>query len=196
MRHWSRHSTKVAGLVLAMALLGGCLFQPRDSKRGEDTPQIAWVPPVALGNALGNMERALESKRLDNYERSFSEAHFSMELDPADEAELGQNEFESWSASLEGQRMAGILGSTAGTVAVHWVLGDSLDLQPLRYYEDLGYRLVFTGTSGSAEYSGRVDLYFEDDGSGQWYITRWVDKRDGSTNRTWGWLRAQNVVEF
>jgi hypothetical protein len=192
-----RHSIRAAALTLAVLLLGaGCLFQPRVPEDPRQTPEVTWVPPAALGNALGNMQRALDNKQLINYGKSFSPVSFELILDPADEAELGQNEFATWSASQEEQRMSGILSSTTATLAVYWVPRDSLDLQETRYYEDLNYRLEFRGASGTVEYSGRVDLYFQDDGTGQWYITRWVDKRDGSNNRTWGWLRARNRVEF
>jgi hypothetical protein len=192
-----RHSIRVAVIALAVALLGaGCLFQPREPVPPGQGGEVVWVPPAALGNALGNMKRALDNKQLINYGKSFSPQSFEMVLDPADEAELGQNEFTTWSASLEEQRMSGILSSTPGTLTVYWVPRDSLDLQQTRYYEDLNYRLEFRGSGGTVEYSGRVDLYFQDDGTGLWFISRWVDKRDGSNNRTWGWLRARNRVEF
>jgi hypothetical protein len=192
-----RHSIRAAALTLAVLLLGaGCLFQPRTPENPKPGHEVTWVQPAMLGNALGNMKRALDNKQLTNYGKSFSPVSFEMVLDPADEAELGQNEFATWSASQEEQRMSGILSSTTATLTVYWVPRDSLDLQETRYYEDLNYRLEFRGVSGTVEYSGRVDLYFQDDGTGQWYITRWVDKRDGSNNRTWGWLRARNRVEF
>jgi hypothetical protein len=192
-----RHSTRIAALALVVGLCGaGCLFQPRESQAPKPGGEVTWVPPATLGNALGNMKRALDNKQLINYGKSFSPQTFEMVLDPADEAELGQNEFATWSASQEEQRMSGILSSAAATLTVHWVPRDSLDLQQTRYYEDLNYRLEFRSPGGTVEYSGRVDLYFQDDGTGQWFITRWVDKRDGSSNRTWGWLRARNRVEF
>ncbi|MBM3316310.1 MAG: hypothetical protein FJY75_00515 [Candidatus Eisenbacteria bacterium] len=198
-RLWSRRSARgaaAAGLVLLLAA-AGCLFQPRTPEKPGDGPQIVWVPPVTLGNALGNMKRALESKQFFNYGRSFDAGGFEMVLDQGDEAELGQNEFEEWSASAEEQRMAGILASTAATVTVHWAPRDSIqESADVRWYDDLSYRLSFRGPLGAVEYSGLVDLYFRDDGTGQWYIIRWEDRRDGSSNRTWGWLRARNAVEF
>jgi hypothetical protein len=178
-------------------LVAGCLFQPRDNEDPIPDTEITWVTPNALGSALGNMERALEGKSLGNYGRSFSAEEFAMVLDPADEAELGQNEFETWSATLEEQRMAGILAATTATLTVFWVPQDSLqESADVRWYDDLNYRLSFSGPQGTVDYSGIVDLYFRDDGTGQWYIIRWEDRRDGSTNRTWGWLRARNQVEF
>jgi len=193
----------VSRALLAAALLGvasGCLFQPRESEGQPDpSDQVQWIPPGTLGNALGNMERALESEAQDltNYGRSFDDEQFELILDPADEAELGLNEFEDWSAQQEESRMSGILNSTEAELDVQWTPDDSLSQgADVRYYEDLSYRLVFEKDSEMAEYSGRCDLYFRDDGQGNWYVFRWVDKRDGSANRTWGWLRGRNMVEF
>jgi len=184
------------GLIL-VALAGGCLFQPREA---EDPTQVTgpiWVPPQYLGNALGNMKRSLESKVLTNYERSFSETGLLMELDPSDLSDLGENPFDPWSKTQEGARMTGILNGTTATLGVTWTVGDSLDeSSSVRYYRDLRYRLTFTKGGISVVYSGLADLYFTDDGTGSWYITRWVDKRDGTANRTWGWLRGRNQVEF
>jgi hypothetical protein len=183
---------------LLVLLLAGCLLSTRDGEEpGENGDVYVWVPPVTLGNALGNMARSLEAGVLTNYGNSFSDDGLEMELDPADLAELGQNEFDEWSAAQEEERMAGILNSTEATLEVFWVPEDSIDQSAsVRYYEDLAYRLEFSEPTRAVTYSGKVDLWFEDDGTGEWYITKWIDKRDGSPNRTWGWLRARNQVEF
>ncbi|MCK4413625.1 MAG: hypothetical protein KAY32_08780 [Candidatus Eisenbacteria sp.] len=189
---------RLALLLCAALLLGGCLFSTRKDE-GDVDPNggAVWLPPVTLGNALGNMQRALEKGVLTNYGNSFNDSYFEMVLDPADLSELGQNEFDTWNASLEEQRMSGILISTEATLEVFWVPRDSVDQSSsVRYYEDLAYRLEFAEPTRSVTYSGKVDLWFEDDGAGEWYITKWIDKRDGSPNRTWSWLRARNQVEF
>jgi hypothetical protein len=93
--------------------------------------------------------------------------------------------------------MLGILNQAAATLSVTWTVRDSLEeSSSVRYYRDLGYRLTFTLGGKSVTYSGLVDLYFEDDGGGLWFFTMWTDKRDGSSNRTWGWLRGRRRVEF
>ena len=196
-----RHSARILflGLILLALPASGCFLQPREHEPPEDKDLVVWVDPVMLGNALGNMKRSLESesKDLTNYGRSLSEEVFELILDPGDEAELGGSEFEEWDSIQEGQRMEGILTSTPASLSVFWVPADSLDQgEDVRYYEDLHYRLAFVDGTSSVEYSGRADIYFQDDGTGLWYITKWVDKRDGSSNRTWGWLHARNMVEF
>jgi len=188
----------VAGLAL-LVLPWGCLLSTREDEGAGGTEGAVWRDPSSLGIALGNMKRALEAtpKNMTNYGRSFSGAHFEMVLDEADRSELGHDDFETWDASLEEQRMNGILNATEATLKVYWTARDSVDISPtVQYYKDLSYRLEFREASRSVNYSGKVDLYFEDNGAGLWYITRWVDKRDGSPNRTWGWLRARNQVEF
>ncbi len=186
-------------LALLVGSLAGCIFSTREPESSGGGSGVEWVSPQTLGSALGNMKRALDAKEVINYGRSFSGAHLEMVLDPADLGELGDaaSEFESWSAQLEEQRMLGILNATLATLTVAWTVQDSLDESAsIRYYKDLGYRLTFVQTPRTVVYSGKADVYFEDDGTGQWFIIKWVDKRDGSSNRTWGWLRARNAVEF
>lgn len=187
----------VLGGGVLLLLLGGCIFDTREPKGGGNGEGVEWVSPETMGNALGNMQRALEVKILTNYGRSFSEEELVMDLAEGDKQELGDNPFESWSAAQEEQRMSGILNSTEAELAITWTVTDSLDEgESTRYYRDLQYLLTFEKPDSVAEYSGEVDLWFEDDGAGLWYITQWIDKRDGSGLRTWGWLRASNKVEF
>jgi hypothetical protein len=194
----ARRAGAALALVLALAA-AGCIFTTREPEGGIGPSGPAWVSPHFLGNQLGNMKRALESnpKVLTNYGRAFRSGPITMELDPSDLADTGDTEFQDWTASKEEQRMSGILNQAAATLAVAWTVGDSLDEgSSVQYYRDLTYRLTFSKSCRSVVYSGKVDLYYEDDGTGSWYITRWVDKRDGSANHTWGWLRARNRVEF
>jgi hypothetical protein len=190
-----------AALALAVVLAAaGCIFQPRTAEDPTGTQQVVWVVPHFLGNQLGNMKRALQSKPavLTNYERAFRTGPLVMELDPFDQADLGDTEFQDWTAAKEGQRMSGILNQAGATLTVSWTVGDSLqgDGPSILYYKDLAYRLTFTKAGLPVVYSGKVNLYFEDNGTGSWFITRWQDQRDGSANHTWGWLRARNRVEF
>lgn len=207
---WRRASRPLAllalcGLTLAATFQTGCLFDPREAgDPGTGGEGVRWVDPTTLGDALGNMERALEAKQLSNYGRSFNEGGpFELVFDVTDEAELGDlSLFENWTGEKEEQRMDGIIDAAgeATEVDVEWLFTaetDSIDESvSQRYYKDLGYSLTFTRSGAEATYSGSVDLWFEDNGSGLWYISRWVDKRTHPTNNTWGWLRARNTVEF
>ena len=200
-----RHLTVPAALAMAGLLGAGCIFDPREAgDPGGGGESVRWVDPTTLGDALGNMERALEAKQLSNYGRSFNEGGpFELVFDVTDEAELGDlSLFTNWTGEQEEQRMAGIIDASgeATEVDVEWLFTaetDSIDESVSeRYYQDLGYSLVFTKPGAEATYSGTVDLWFEDNGSGLWYISRWVDKRTHPTNNTWGWLRAVNTIEF
>ncbi len=143
------------------------------------------------------MTIALEAQILINYGRSFSEHIFEIVMDPADEDELGENPFSVWTAVQEEQRMSGILDATEASLTVEWTVRDSLDdLTGLRSYEDLGYLLRFEKPGSTVEYSGNVDLWFDEDETGQWFIVKWIDKRDNSGRRTWCWLRAANRIGF
>ena len=199
-----RHRTPRSGLFLGVCLtivtlsLTGCgLFQTREPSPGDDENKVQWIPPEAMYIALGNMKRSLEAKVLTNYGLSFSDVILEMIMDPADEGALGDNPFEVWSAREEEQRMRGILMATDASLVVTWTVGDSIQETPSdHYYEDLEYRLEFDLDGQLAIYTGLVDLWFHDSGDGLWHATRWIDKRDGSANHTWCWLRAVNKVEF
>ncbi len=193
--------TAAAGLWIG----AGCLFDPRPAgDPGDDSVSVVWVDPTTLGDALGNMRRALEAKALSNYGRSFNEGGpFDLVFDVSDEGELGDlSQFATWTGLDEELRMDGIIEAAGENtvVEVEWVFAaetDSVDESVSeRYYKDLGYNLTFTKGGAQVTYSGSVDLWFEDNGSGLWYISRWIDKRTHPTHNTWGWLRAKNTVEF
>ncbi len=189
---------------LAAGTLAGCIFSTREPESTGGESSVPWVPPEYLYAALVNMKAALEAKVVDNYERSFSPDHFELILDDADLGALGgENPFETWSASQEAQRMEQILGGTKASLSVEWIFTAETDSiynsDTEQYYKDLGYELVFTEGTKEAVYAGKVNLYFEDDGTGQWFITKWVDKRDPTQPEgveTWGMLRARGTVEF
>ena len=65
----------------------------------------------------------------------------------------------------------------------------------IRFY---AYRVILHAPQISPDtlYQGRADITFFEGGDGQWHITSWVDKRDGSGERTWGYLRRINRVGF
>ncbi|MCK4305500.1 MAG: hypothetical protein KAY24_14785 [Candidatus Eisenbacteria sp.] len=190
------------GSLLITWALGGCLFTPRDPEDpGNGGTGVVWVDPEVLYDALGNMERALEAKALTNYGASFASGLLEMVLDPGDEADLGEDQFPDWTKDKEEERMRGILTSTDATLDVEWFftpgVSDSIDESASeRYYKDLGYRLTFEEGSKTSVYSGFADLWFQDDGTGLWYVSKWIDKRDDTGNLTWGWLRVQKVVTW
>jgi hypothetical protein len=170
--------------------MAGCsLFDPRDPEDIGGVDQVPWVPPTSMALALENMERTLEAKSITNYDRSLADefsivADFGDSLEAPDIAVL----FSDWGREQEVATTAEIL-SNGGDVSLQWTVRDSENINAsITRYLDLGYRLTFQSESGDTAFSGNADLYFLED-NGQWFLTRWVDKRDGSGNSTWGMLR-------
>ena len=65
----------------------------------------------------------------------------------------------------------------------------------VRFY---AYHLIIHAPQISSDtlYQGLADITFFQGGDAQWHITNWVDKRDGSGQRTWGYLRRINRIGF
>jgi len=64
----------------------------------------------------------------------------------------------------------------------------------IRFY---AYHLVIHASQVSDTlFQGLADVTFFQGADAQWHITNWVDKRDGSGARTWGFLRARYRVGF
>lgn len=179
--------------LLALGLLpfvAGCgLFDPRDPEDTGGVDQVPWIPPTSMALALQNMETTIEAKSITNYDRSLAQ-EFEIEPDFSDAQEAPDivSRFAEWGREDEVTAMAEIL-SNDGDVSLLWTVRDSITSSSTEaYYEDLGYRLVFQSGTKETVFSGKVDLHFLED-NGQWFVTRWVDKRDGSGNTTWGMLR-------
>lgn len=184
-----RLSTKlILVLLVTVAASAGCsLFEPREAEDPGSANQVPWVPPTSLATALSNIERTIEAKSIINYERSLFD-EFIFEPDAVDEVIIGSTFFENWGREDEVAAIRQII-DTEASIALKWTIRDSITVSAEEsYYEDLGYELRFQSANLDTVFSGNADLYFRDD-NGQWFVHRWVDKRDGSGNTTWGMLR-------
>jgi hypothetical protein len=197
-RRWGR-----GAWLLALPLAAGCgLFDPRDPDPPGDEEQVPWNPPTAMAVALGNIQRTLEAKSVTNYDRSIATEELSQEPDfrpftfvpdAVDAQIIGETYFESWDRQQEVTIMGQII-DTSADVSLEWTVRDSITTGSAEaYYEDIGYSLAFSWADRDTLYSGNADLYFIED-NGQWFLTRWEDKRDGSGHETWGMLRRQGSV--
>jgi len=65
----------------------------------------------------------------------------------------------------------------------------------VRFY---AYHLIIHASQVAPDtlFRGLADITFFQGGDAQWHITNWVDKRDGSGARTWGYLRRVYRVGF
>lgn len=186
-------------LAASAAGVGGCgIFDTRNPEPSQG-PGIDYIPPTAPKIALTNVKVTLEAGSTINYESALAE---DFDFVPASVDE-SCGALLDWSKSEEIRVHDGILATPADLVLT-WTpkngdfdnlitapeLGPNGETQ--EYYEDLAYELVFTGSQGTAIYSGRCDLYFREV-DGLWLIYDWIDKEDGSGHCTWGRLRCFNV---
>lgn len=183
-----------AALALAAAVAavaaGGCLFDPREAEQPEAPPPVPWVQPTAPEIALTNIENGMENKYLPHYENSFYELELAMEMDPAEYSSAGVNDnpFVDWSRTQEGDRMGQVFFSMGEETELDVIWGDTEGKWRDEYYEDLDYTLVFTEDAKEIVYSGRVNLYFVQEG-GLYHIWKWIDEQDTQDTHTWCYLR-------
>lgn len=184
--------------LMVTGLLGGCLFTPREPgvPVGEE---VEWKSPTEPAIVLENITASIEANRLVNYGRSFHEEKIEMEFDAADQSAGDPELFSDWTNVDEELRMRGIMPEEGlTTIELSWDIPDDL-FEPNEneaYYENLGYRLVFGQGSKQIVYEGIVELWFFDQ-NGEWVIHKWLDERKpGSDQHSWGYLRLKNVIEW
>jgi hypothetical protein len=192
----------IAQLALALVVtisLGSCLFTPRDPGNPDDFDPVPWISPDEPEKVLENIAVTFSWNRMTNYGRSFSDETIEMTFDLEDQPYGDPTEFDDWTAELEEQRMRGIIPEDVSNIELTWDLSSAElieDTDTEWHYEDLVYKLVFEKDGLDVVYEGEIYLWFIDDG-GLWYISKWWDeKKTGSENNSWGYLRLKNVIEW
>jgi hypothetical protein len=193
-----RRVGKAVALAWLLAVTAGCIFSNRDPEQGTG-PQIPLHRSTLPDSVLYNIRVSLEWKSADSYGLSLG-TDFTFEPDPADESEINDPTFwEGWNRDREIRAFDDILTvPDAARIAFAWpppiptpLGGDNPDEV---YYRDLKYELRLTGVASPVTVSGRVDLYLAE-ANGLWSVSSWVDKRDGSPNRTLGYIRWKGRLE-
>lgn len=198
-RRWERFA---AGLtVLALALTAGCgLFKPRDPRPGGG-PTVNCATPNTSDDVILNTinhyaEQAGIACFIDMLDDSFA---FHPDITDSSEIPPGSTVFLQWNKDVESRDARAIAGQTT----FRSLAFDSEYALPVispdqrtetRFFT---YRLILHAPQfPDTLYQGRADITFFNGANAQWHITSWVDKRDASGERTWGYLRRINRVGF
>jgi ketosteroid isomerase-like protein len=187
-------------VVSILIVAGGCgLFKPRDPRPGGGavvpcaTPNS---PNDVVTNILNHYADALGvGCYVDMLDDSFA---FHPDLTDSSEA-IQPNVFVNWNKSVEDQDARAIANKATSRTVVFDSLYANTIVSPdqrtvIRFYQY--HLIVHPAQSTDTLFQGRADITFFQGGNGQWHVTSWVDKRDGSGARTWGYLREINRVGF
>ena len=191
----------VLALVVAEgAVFSGCgLFKPRDPEPGGAVSDCL-APSGSAGpnNVVTNVVSHYASVAGLTCYSSMLDTSFAFHPDPADSIEALPGIFDNWNREDESNDASNI----AGDASFHSVVLDSQYASPVlssdqrtltRFY---AYHLIVRSSKPDTLYQGRADITFFQSANAEWHITTWIDRRDASGQRTWGYLRSLYRVGF
>lgn len=195
-------ATLAYATLALLGLVAGCgLFEPRDPRPGGG-PGVNCATPNSPDNVVANIvnhyaELAGVSCYTDMLDETFL---FHPDLTDSSEVPPGDMVFVNWNRDVESRDARNI----AAAATFHSVSFDSeyaaRVISPdqrtqVRFY---AYHLIIRAPQVAPDtlFQGLADITFFQGSDAQWHITNWVDKRDGSGARTWGYLRRVYRVGF
>jgi hypothetical protein len=195
--------TRLRNLIVLLTLIqlagmSGCgLFKPRDPDPGGGGASDC-LTPNAPDNALTNVVRHYGIVTGITCYSSMLDSSFAFHPDVTDSIEALPGIFSGWNRDVETTDAANVAGDSTFSVASldsqYAVAVLSPDQRTLtRFY---AYHLIAHSSKPDTLYRGHADLTLFQSGNGEWHITTWVDHRDGSGARTWGYLRSLYRVGF
>jgi len=189
-----RQGATLVAAALLLASAGGCsLFEARTPTKPPSGSLFTCLTLDNQTNTYANIQRAYGRRDgIGCYLSTLDDAAFAFHPDPADSLDQPA-QFANWDKSVE----TGVTNAIVGAV-------DSLYLQLKLPYEtitvqsDLETRRypyeieTVGGTIPDTLFQGLAEITIRKGTSGQWGVTDWVDRRDpnGTTSRTWGYLRS------
>jgi hypothetical protein len=194
-----------AACLAAVASCG--LFGTRDPVRPTRT-QFPCLTLTTPNNLYLNIQQAYGrtdglSCYLSNLADSTSptEIGFRFHPDPADSS-AAPDQFPSWGKVIE-ERVAANIANSADPDSFRLtfqpgydLVASQADLEIRRYTYEM--RFDDPSTIPDSLFQGLAEITVKKGAGGEWSVTDWVDRRDpnGTTTRTWGYLRGSYRVGF
>lgn len=177
------------GILFAILVGGGCVFEPRDPQAPIDT-DVEWLPPFTPENVLANMESAIEARFLTNYRDSLDES-FLFRASAIDINEAPRPDyFENFGKARELSALERLF-TQVDDLSLNWNYGeDDITIgATTAEFEIDNYELVASYPNGDeVTYAGYAILRLVKTGS-QWRLVEWDESPSVST-LSWGRLRA------
>lgn len=189
-------------IVALLGTVASCgLFKPRDPRPGGG-PGVNCAIPNSPDNVVSNIvnhygELAGTTCYTDMLDASFA---FHPDLTDSNELAPGDTSFVHWTHDVEARDARNIaadatfhLASLDSEYAARVISADQRT--EVRFY---AYHIILHASQAAPDtlFRGLADITFFQGADAQWHITNWVDKRDGSGARTWGYLRRVYRVGF
>jgi hypothetical protein len=199
-----RRAQGVAGLTVLTALavlVAGCgLFEPRDPI-GAGGPGVNCATPNSPENVVSNVVNHYAELAGVNCYSDMLDTAFTFHPDAADSIEaLPDTVYNHWTRDIESRDASNVardatfhLAAFDSEYAARVISADQRT--QIRFY---AYHLILHAPQASPDtlFRGLADITFFQGADAQWHITNWVDKRDGSGARTWGYLRRLYRIGF
>lgn len=189
---------RLGSVVLLIQVLGCGLFRPRDPLPGGG-PGSDCLTPNTPDNVVTNIVNHYGAVNGITCYTSMLDQAFAFHPDATDSIEaLPDTVFANWNRDVESRAVSNI----ASDATFHLAVFDSQYAAPVtspdqrtqtRFY---AYHLVIHSSKPDTLYQGRADLTFFQGSDAQWHIIEWIDRRDASGSRTWGYLRSIYRVGF
>lgn len=189
-------------VIVLLTVLAGCsLFKPRDPRPGGG-PVVNCATPNIPDNVVANLVNHYADLAGISCYTDMLDASFAFHPDLTDSNELapGDTSYVHWTHDVEARDARNIaadatfhIASLDSEYAARVISGDQRT--QIRFY---AYHLILHASQVAPDtlFRGLADITFFQGGDAQWHITNWVDKRDGSGARTWGYLRRVYRVGF
>ena len=186
-------------LVTLAGVLSGCLFSPRAPRPGGGSGVICLTPnsPEAV---LSNVIAHYASVAGVTCYTQMLDATFAFHPDASDSIQaLPDTVYSNWNRDIETRDVSNLASNATFRAAsfdseyAARVISSDQRTQ-IRFY---AYHLIIHASQvPDTLFRGLADVTYFQGADAQWHITNWVDKRDASGAKTWGYLRARYRVGF
>jgi len=190
-----------AAVLAVLVLVVGCgLFEPRPPRPGGGGA-VNCLVPNSPDLVMSNVRHQYGSLQGVTCYSSMIDTGFVFHPDASDSIQaLPDTVYAHWTRDIE-TRVATGLASEAkfdSTVIDSEYASPVISPDQRTQTRFFVYRLVARAPQAAPDtvFSGLADITFFQGGDAQWHITNWVDKRDASGARTWGYLRSRYRVGF
>ena len=191
----SQRRALVAAALFLVVATGCSLFETRSPVKPPPGSSFFCFTLDNKDNVYANILRAYgRGDGLVCYLSNLDDAGFKFHPDPTDSAEDTQGLFLNWNKNVEDVVTSKIAGAV--TSLFLQFKGDPLvlpgggpDDETRRYTYEIQTK---GGIIADTLFQGLADISIHKGAGGQWQVTDWFDRRDpnGTTTRTWGYLRS------